>query len=88
MVAIRADVREVPVLKPADVRFGLPKADICSANSHVCSTLNSDCKSGHGGRRAARTNARARRAGGGWTADRTPKYAGLLCTTCREFCLQ
>lgn len=23
-----------------------------------------------------------------WTADRTPKYAGLLCTTCREFCLQ
>ena len=23
-----------------------------------------------------------------WTANRTPKYAGLLWTTSREFCLQ
>jgi hypothetical protein len=34
MVAIRADAREVPVLKPADVRFG-SKADMCSAQADV-----------------------------------------------------
>ena len=31
MVAIRAGAREVPVLKPADVRFG-SKADVCNAS--------------------------------------------------------
>src|SRR5262245_27478818 len=41
MVAIRAGAREVPVLKPADVRFG-SKADICSAQAHVRFTPNSD----------------------------------------------
>jgi hypothetical protein len=42
MVAIRAGAREVPVLKPADVRFG-SKADIRSDKSHVRFTP----KSGH-----------------------------------------
>jgi hypothetical protein len=34
MVAIRAGAREVPVLKPADVRFG-SKADICATIRYV-----------------------------------------------------
>ena len=42
MVAIRADAREVPVLKPADVRFG-SKADIDPLTLHVRFTP----KSGH-----------------------------------------
>ena len=46
MVAIRVSAREVPVLKPADVRFG-SKADICSAKGHVRFTPNSDRKSRH-----------------------------------------
>ena len=40
MVAIHADAPEVPVLKPADVRFG-SKADICSAKRHVRFAPNS-----------------------------------------------
>jgi len=46
MVAIRAGAREVPVLKPGDVRFG-SKADICSALAYVRFTPESDRKSGH-----------------------------------------
>jgi len=35
MVAIRPSARKVPVLKPADVRFG-SQADMSSATSDVC----------------------------------------------------
>jgi hypothetical protein len=51
MVAIRAGAREVPVLKPADVRFG-SKADIRRCLLHVRFTP----KSGHSLVRAPKTD--------------------------------
>src|SRR5262249_12830630 len=45
MVAICGSAREGSALRMTDVRFG-SKADICSANSHVRFTPNSDRESG------------------------------------------
>ena len=56
---------------------------------HVRFTPDSDRERGHGGR--PRENARTPYGPGKGvvgTANSTPKYAELLCTTSREFCLQ
>jgi hypothetical protein len=67
------------------VCFG-SEADICAAKGHVCFTPNNDRESGFPQKVTSALHPKADACSA--NVNPTPKYAGLLWTTSREFCLQ